>query len=49
MKVIKQTLLILNCCFFLNTTAQKIIDTITVKAGGYDIPIRIKLPKKNYR
>ena len=46
MKVIKQTLLILNCCFFLNTTAQKIIDTITVKAGGYDIPIRIKLPKK---
>jgi acetyl esterase/lipase len=46
MKVIKQTLLILNCCFFLNTTAQKIIDTIAVKAGGYDIPIRIKLPKK---
>lgn len=46
MKVIKQTLLILNCCFFLNTTAQKIIDTIAFKAGGYDIPIRIKLPKK---
>ena len=34
------------CCFVLTRTAQKTINTIATKAGGYDIPIRIKLPKK---
>ena len=37
---------LLACCFVLTSTAQKPIDTIATKAGRYDIPIRIKLPKK---
>lgn len=45
MKISKRILIILNCFFVLNFNAQKIIDTIAVKAGVYDIPIKIKLPK----
>ena len=37
--------ILLACCFVLTSAAQKTIDTIATKAGGYDIPIRIKLPK----
>ena len=33
------------CCFVLTSAAQKTIDTIATKVDGYDIPIRIKLPK----
>ena len=36
---------LLACCFVLTSAAQKTINTIATKAGGYDIPIRIKLPK----
>ena len=45
MKKSKRILIILNCFFVLNFNAQKIIDTIAIKAGVYDIPIKIKLPK----
>lgn len=45
MKISKRILIILNCFFVLNFNAQKIIDTTAVKAGVYDIPIKIKLPK----
>lgn len=37
--------ILLACCFVLTSAAQKTIDTIATKAGKYDIPIRIKLPK----
>jgi acetyl esterase/lipase len=47
MKSIKPILAIIACCFVLNGTAQKTIDTIATKAGGYDIPIKIQLPKKS--
>ncbi len=47
MKAIKPILTIIACCFVLNGTAQKTIDTIATKAGGYDIPIKIQLPKKS--
>ena len=47
MKKITKSILILFACFsFLEGTAQNLIDTIVTKAAGYDIPIRIKLPKK---
>ena len=36
---------LLACCFVLTSAAQKTINAIATKAGGYDIPIRIKLPK----
>jgi len=36
---------LLACCFVLTSAAQKTINTIATKAGKYDIPIRIKLPK----
>ena len=42
----KSILVLFVCCFVLKGTAQKPTDTIATKAGGYDIPIRIKLPKK---
>jgi len=35
----------LACCFVITSAAQKTIDTIATKVDGYDIPIRIKLPK----
>lgn len=47
MKAIKPILTIIACCFVLNGTAQKTIDTIATKSGGYDIPIKIQLPKKS--
>ena len=47
MKAIKPILTIIACCFVLNGTAQKTIDTIATKGGGYDIPIKIQLPKKS--
>ena len=47
MKKITKSILILFACFsFLEGTAQNLIDTIVTKVAGYDIPIRIKLPKK---
>ena len=47
MKRILKSILVLFACFsFLEGTAQNLIDTIVTKAAGYDIPIRIKLPKK---
>ena len=47
MKRITRLILVLFlCCSFLEVTAQKYIDTTATQAGGYDIPIRIKLPKK---
>ena len=42
----KSILVLFVFCFVLKGTAQKPTDTIATKAGGYDIPIRIKLPKK---
>ena len=42
----KSILVLFVCCFVLKGTAQKPTDTIATKAGGYEIPIRIKLPKK---
>ncbi len=47
MKAIKPILTIIACCFVLNGTAQKTIDTIVTKVGSYDIPIKIQLPKKS--
>ena len=47
MKAIKPILTIIACCFVLNGTAQKTIDTIATKGGSYDIPIKIQLPKKS--
>jgi len=47
MKAIKTIFEIIACCFVLNGTAQKTIDTIATKGGGYDIPIKIQLPKKS--
>jgi acetyl esterase/lipase len=47
MKAIKPIFVIIACYFFLNCTAQKTIDTIATKAGNYDIPIKIQLPKKS--
>lgn len=47
MKSIKPILAIIACCFVINSTAQKTIDTIATKGGSYDIPIKIQLPKKN--
>ena len=47
MKKITKSILVLFACFsFLEGTAQNLIDTIVTKVAGYDIPIRIKLPKK---
>ena len=45
-RIIKLILVFLACCSFLQGTAQKPIDTIATKVSGYDIPIRIKIPKK---
>jgi len=47
MKAIKPILTIIACCFVINSTAQKTIDTIATKGGSYDIPIKIQLPKKS--
>ena len=47
MKSIKPILAIIACCFVINSTAQKTIDTIATKGGSYDIPIKIQLPKKS--
>ncbi|AOR27355.1 esterase/lipase [Formosa sp. Hel1_33_131] len=44
-KAIRSILVIIACCFVLKSTAQKTIDTIATKVDGFDIPIRIKLPK----
>jgi len=44
-KTLRSIGVLLACCFVLTSAAQKTIDTIATKAGGYDIPIRIKLPK----
>jgi acetyl esterase/lipase len=44
-KTMKSLGVLLACCFVLTSAAQKTIDTIATKAGRYDIPIRIKLPK----
>ena len=41
----RSILVIIACCFVLNSAAQKTIDTIATKVDGFDIPIRIKLPK----
>jgi len=45
-KAVKSIGVLLACCFVLPSAAQKTIDTIATKVDGYDIPIRIKLPKK---
>ena len=45
-KAVKSIGVLLACCFVLTSAAQKTIDTIATKVDGYDIPIRIKLPKK---
>ena len=45
-RITKLILVFLACCSFLQGTAQKPIDTIATKVSGYDIPIRIKIPKK---
>jgi acetyl esterase/lipase len=47
MKSIKPILAIITCCFVINSTAQKTLDTIATKAGSYDIPIKIIMPKKS--
>ena len=44
-KAVKSIGVLLACCFALTSVAQKTIDTIATKVDGYDIPIRIKLPK----
>ncbi|MBT6081529.1 MAG: alpha/beta hydrolase [Polaribacter sp.] len=44
-KAVKSIGVLLACCFVLTSVAQKTIDTIATKVDGYDIPIRIKLPK----
>ena len=44
-KVVKSIGVLLACCFDTTSAAQKTIDTIATKVDGYDIPIRIKLPK----
>ena len=44
-KAVKSIGVLLACCFVITSAAQKTIDTIATKAGRYDIPIRIKLPK----
>lgn len=46
-KALKSILVIFACYFVVNSNAQKTIDTIATKVDGFDIPIRIKLPKKN--
>ena len=45
-KAVKSIGVLLACCFVITSAAQKTIDTIATKVDGYDIPIRIKLPKK---
>lgn len=45
-RILKSILVLFACGSFLEGTAQKFLDTTATKAGGYDIPIRIKLPKK---
>lgn len=47
MKTLKQILTIVALSTVINSTAQKIIDTIATRAGNYDIPIKIKLPIKS--
>ena len=44
-KAVKSIGVLLACCFVITSAAQKTIDTIATKVDGYDIPIRIKLPK----
>jgi acetyl esterase/lipase len=44
-KTMRSIGVLLACCFVLTSAAQKTIDTIATKVDGYDIPIRIKLPK----
>ena len=44
-KAVKSIGVLLACCFVITSAAQKTIDTIATKADGFDIPIRIKLPK----
>ncbi len=46
MKAIKPILIIIAFCFVLSGTAQKTIDTIATKAGIFNLPIKIELPKK---
>ena len=45
-KITRLILIFLACYSFLDGTAQKYIDTTAIQTDGYDIPIRIKLPKK---
>ena len=45
-RITKLILVLLACYSFLDGTAQKYIDTKAIQTDGYDIPIRIKLPKK---
>jgi hypothetical protein len=45
-RITKLILVLLACYSFLDGTAQKYIDTTAIQTDGYDIPIRIKLPKK---
>ena len=40
-------LLVISILFLSNVSAFQILDTIATKAGGYDIPIKIKFPKKS--
>lgn len=47
MKAIKPILVIIAFCFVLSGTAQKTIDTIATKAGIFNLPIKIELPKKS--
>ena len=44
-KAVKSIGVLLACCFVITSAGQKTIDTIATKVDGYDIPIRIKLPK----
>lgn len=44
-KAMRSLKVLLAFCCFLNSAAQKTIDTIATKVDGFDIPIRIKLPK----
>jgi acetyl esterase/lipase len=46
-KAIRLILFLLAFCSFFISNAQKITDTVATKAGGYDIPIRIIVPKKS--
>ena len=47
MKTTKPILVTIACCFVLSCAAQITIDTIATKVGIFEIPIKIKLPKKS--